>query len=160
MTSPKDNQTERKLNEQQQDFVLHYTSTPGAIGNGSEAARRAGYSEKSAAELARQLLEKPHVRNAIFDANRAAISGRLCTKAVNILERVLDDESASLKVRVDAAKTVLDRAGFVTAVVSPEDPYRKSLSEMTREELENVCAQGAEVLRLAEQFANAAGALN
>lgn len=139
----------RKLNDQQQAFVLHYTSAPGAIGNGAEAARRAGYSEKSAAELARQLLEKPHIRSAIFDANRAAISGRLTTKSVALLERVIDDESASLKVRVEAAKTVLDRAGFVAAIVNVERQDTKSLSEMTRAELEAVVAQGAAVLKSA-----------
>jgi hypothetical protein len=138
----------RSLTEQQEAFVLHYTSTPGAIGNGAEAARRAGYSERSAAELARQLLDKPHVREAVSTANRMAISGRLASKSVALLERVLDDEDAPLRTRVEAAKTVLDRAGLVAALVCDEAPAQKSLSEMTREELEAVVAESAAVIKL------------
>lgn len=120
----------RDLTPQQADFVLHYTSTPDAIGNAAEAARRAGYSETSARELGRQLLDKPHVRTAVDEANRRAVSGRLTTKAVALLERVIEDESAPLKVRVDAAKAVLDRAGWTAGRTGPErggdamEPYR------------------------------------
>ena len=58
------------LTDQQQAFVTAFTSDPGAIGNASEAARRAGYSEKSARDIGRQLLAKPHVRAAVEEANR------------------------------------------------------------------------------------------
>ena len=110
------------LTPQQADFVLHYTSTPGAIGNASESARRAGYSEASARELGRQLLDKPHVRAAVDEANRQAVSGRLTTKAVALLERVIEDEAAPMKVRVDAAKAVLDRAGWTAGQTGPAQP--------------------------------------
>lgn len=101
-----------ELTDQQQQFVLEYTSGTGTIGNASEAARRAGYSERSAAEIGRQLLEKPHVRVAIDKAFQDQIGSSLTAKAVGVLARVLDDEDAPIKVRLDAAKTVLDRAGF------------------------------------------------
>ena len=45
---------DNKLTDMQALFVLHFTSTHGAIGNASEAARRAGYSEKTAAEQGRR----------------------------------------------------------------------------------------------------------
>lgn len=139
----------RGLTEQQAAFVLHYTSDPGAIGNAAESARRAGYSEKSARELGRQLLDKPHVRLAVDEANRQSISGRIATKAVALLERAIDDEGAPLKVRIDAAKTILDRAGYTNA--EPQDGFmqhaaRKSLAEMTRAELEEVLRSSAAVL--------------
>ena len=112
------------LTPQQADFVLHYTSTPEAIGNAAAAARLAGYSEQSARELGRQLLDKPHVRAAVDEANRQAVSGRLATKAVALLERVIEDESAPVKVRVDAAKAVLDRAGWPAGRPTMEDHPR------------------------------------
>ena len=139
----------RALNDQQQAFVLHFTSSPGAIGNAAEAARRAGYSEKSARELGRQLLDKPHVQNAIERANRLLISHTLATKAVDLLERVMDDAEAPIKVRVEAAKTVLDRAG-ITAMIAErddaEDRAMKSMSQMTREELEEIVRAGQAVI--------------
>lgn len=112
----------RDLTPQQADFVAHYTSTPGAIGNAAEAARRAGYSEASAREIGRQLLDKPHVRAAVDEANRRAVSGRLTTKAVALLERVIEDDNAPDRVRVDAAKAVLDRAGWTAGRTGPELP--------------------------------------
>lgn len=112
------------LTPQQTDFVLHYTSTPAAIGNAAAAARLAGYSEPYARELGRQLLDKPHVRAAVDEANRQAVSGRLATKAVALLERVIEDESAPVKVRVDAAKAVLDRAGWAAGRPQAESNAR------------------------------------
>lgn len=128
------------VTDQQGAFVNHFTSTPGAIGNASAAARLAGYSEKHSAEMGRQLLGKAHVRKAIDDANRQSISGTIATKAVALLERVIDDESAPLKVRVEAAKTILDRAGIVPPSVTERDragnEHKKPLSEMTIDELD------------------------
>lgn len=139
----------RPLTKQQAAFVLHYTSDPGAIGNAAESARRAGYSEKSARELGRQLLDKPHVRLAVDEANRQSISGRIATKAVALLEQVIDDTSAPIKVRVEAAKSILDRAGYTNA--GPQDKSMqhaagKPLAEMTRAELEEVVRSSAAVL--------------
>lgn len=134
-----------QLTDQQRQFVVHYTSDPEAIGNGAEAARRAGYSTNSAREIARQLLDKPHIRAAIEKANRDAISGRLSTKAVALLERVMDDESAPAKVRVDAAKTVLDRAGILPPSVAEQLRRArvdgKEVHEMTLEEIQGYIAR-------------------
>jgi phage terminase small subunit len=101
------------LTEQQAAFVHHYASDPECVGNGAASARAAGYGEKPARDMARQLLDKPHVRAAIDASLRAQISGRMAVKASRLLERVIDDEDAPLKVRVEAAKTILDRGGFV-----------------------------------------------
>ena len=113
------------LNDQQQAFVTAFTSDPGAIGNASEAARRAGYSEKSARDIGRQLLAKPHVRAAVEEANRAQLGGALASKAVAVLASIIDDETAAPKLRLDAAKTVLDRAGYI-APKAAESPKPES----------------------------------
>ncbi|MEZ5825232.1 MAG: terminase small subunit [Geminicoccaceae bacterium] len=130
-----------KLTQQQQQFVVEYTSGLGAIGNASEAARRAGYSERSAAELGRQLLEKPHVRAAIDEAFKGQISGALAAKAVGVLSGILDDESAPVKVRLDAAKTVLDRAGLgAKPVVAEPEAQEDPLEDFSVNELELLLA--------------------
>ncbi|MBL26157.1 MAG: hypothetical protein CMM50_01205 [Rhodospirillaceae bacterium] len=144
----------RNLTEQQARFVVAFTSEPGAIGNASAAARVAGYSDKSAAEIGRQLLEKPHVCTAIEEANRAQVSGTLATKAIDVLRQVIDDPDANLRIRVDAAKTILDRGGFAAAKAEAPDASRspeKAPSEMTLEELEAYIQDGRK--RLAEMDA-------
>ena len=129
----------RSLTEQQAAFVAAFTGEPGAIGNAAEAARRAGYSRRSAGELGRELLTKPHVRAAIYDANRAQINGKLATKAVEVLQGILEDDTAAPKLRLDAAKTVLDRAGYI-APKAEERPQPESeadkLNKLSIEQLE------------------------
>lgn len=126
----------RDLTAQQSAFVVAFTNEPGAIGNMSEAARRAGYSHKSAGEIGRQLLEKPHVKAAIDAANRAQIGSSLATKAVGVLQQLIDDETVPAKVRLDAAKTILDRSGYSpTRREEPEDPAEKELNDLSIEEL-------------------------
>ena len=105
----------RQLTEQQALFVTYYTSGDGSIGNAAESARRAGYSEASARDIGSQLMGKPHVKAAVEAAHRAALSGELTTLAVAALRGILREGStASEKNRLDAAKTVLDRAGLVS----------------------------------------------
>lgn len=125
------------LTDLQHAFVLHFTSTPDAIGNASEAARRAGYSAATAREQGRQLLAKPHIAEAIDRANRAQISGPLTTKATAVLERILDDETVPVRVRLDAAKTVLDRGGIIAPRAPEPMAFQpKPLETMTPAELE------------------------
>lgn len=98
------------LTAQQSEFVKYYVSTGG---NGAEAARLAGYSPESARKIAYQLMDKPHVQQAIREEQQGVISGRLASKSIAVLEAVLDDPEAPLRIKVDAAKTILDRAGLV-----------------------------------------------
>jgi hypothetical protein len=123
------------LTELQQAFVVAYTSDPSAIGNCREAALRAGYSQHTAAESGRRLVTQPHIRDAIRAANLELISGRIATKAIGLLERVIDDESAPIKIRVDACKTVLDRGGFGASPAGHDKPNGKHPSEMNEAEL-------------------------
>ncbi len=123
---------------EEQAYVLAYTSGAGAVGNAAAAARAAGYSKKTAGEIGRQLLTIPHIRDAIDQANREQLAGRIATKAVALLERAIDDESVPMRDRVAAAKTVLDRAGFLPPSLAErarEVLSVKPLNEMTRDEL-------------------------
>ncbi|HYF09465.1 MAG TPA: terminase small subunit [Acetobacteraceae bacterium] len=143
------------LTEPQAAFVLRFTSDPACIGNASAAARAAGYSERNAGEIGRQLLDKPHVRAAIDEAMRRQISGPMAAKASALLARVVDDETAPLKVRVEAAKTILDRAGIVppTAFERAAEAVRKAsdgkaIGEMTIEEIRTELAMTARIVTL------------
>jgi len=53
----------KKLTERQSRFVDNYVD----CGNGAEAARRAGYSEKADDEIAYENLRKPHIQAAITE---------------------------------------------------------------------------------------------
>lgn len=139
----------RQLTEQQAAFVLEYTSGPGSVGNASEAARRAGYSAASAAEIGRQLLGKPHVRNAIGVANRDRVSSEILVEATEVLVGIMRDAQCSAKVRAQCAIALMDRAGHgpPTATQRQQDAEArrgtdgKLLSEYTPEELDAVLAR-------------------
>src|SRR4051794_20051659 len=120
----------QSLTEMQSKFVLMITSDAACIGKPKEAALAAGYSPETAHIQCFQLLSKPHIQSAITEANRRQISGPLATKAVQFLGRIIDDEGAPKGVRLDAAKTILDRAGIVGAMAGEHKAF-KSLSEMT-----------------------------
>lgn len=127
---------EIRLTEMQRSFVLHFTGTEGAIGHATKAALLAGYSENSAAEQGSQLLQKPHILEAIREANRQAITGRMATKSAALLERIVDDETVSDRIRLDAAKTILDRAGYIPPkATDPDDDSNKPMEEMSYDEL-------------------------
>jgi phage terminase small subunit len=153
-----DTEKHRELNDQQKSFVLHYTSTDGVAGNAAEAARRAGYTKKYAADLGRQLLEKPHVSAAIDAALREAIGTRLTVKAVTVIESILTSKDASLKLKGDMAAKVIEFSGLVERTKAQKAKeaglgFDKPLTEFTRAELEAVVAKGAEVLKMADELA-------
>jgi hypothetical protein len=90
------------------------------------------------------------VQAAIREANQQLISGQMATKAIALLGRVLEDESVPMKVRVDAARTILDRAGFSAMPPAvPKRPSDKQLSEMTADELREVMRQAKAEMDLA-----------
>jgi len=53
----------KKLTERQSRFIDNYVG----CGNASEAARKAGYSEKTAGEIGHENLKKPEIRGAIAE---------------------------------------------------------------------------------------------
>jgi phage terminase small subunit len=118
--------------EQQQAFAEAYVL---GNGNATKAAIAAGYSAISARQTASRLLHTPHVQDAIRRAQAHALKGRLASKALGVLEKILDDDNAPAGVRVDAAKTVLDRAGLGAIRILESTDVEKPLEEMTAVEL-------------------------
>lgn len=102
----------RGLNEQQAAFVHAYVSEPETAGNATKSAIAAGYSEASARTIAQGLLAKAHVKTAIRSALLGRLSGSMTVLAVGVLEELARDTSVAAKVRLDAAKAILDRAGL------------------------------------------------
>ncbi|HUO90885.1 MAG TPA: terminase small subunit [Rhizomicrobium sp.] len=118
------------LNVQQQAFAEAYVHDPQAGGNGTASAIAAGYAADCAKQTAYRLLRHDGVRAEIDRLTREAL-GDHASAAVALLGRVVRDEQAPLKIRVDAAKAVLDRAGFV----APKAPEPKMIGEKPIEEM-------------------------
>ena len=121
------------LTDQQEKFVLTLVSEGCSA---TEAARRAGYKEKNARVVASQLMRKSHVTDAIR-REQARVLGTLGGKALKVIGDILDDADAPLGVRLDAAKTTLDRIGLVAARTPAHavDRDERPLNEYSMEEL-------------------------
>ena len=62
--------SEKKLTDRQERFVVEYL----ACANGAEAARRAGYSEHTARQMANENLSKPDIKAAITQKREQIMS--------------------------------------------------------------------------------------
>lgn len=62
--------SKRKLTDRQERFVVEYL----ACANGAEAARRAGYSEHTARQMANENLSKPYIAEAITQKREQIMS--------------------------------------------------------------------------------------
>jgi phage terminase small subunit len=80
-----------KPNPKQQLFIKEYLVDL----NGAEAAKRAGYQQKRAREVAYQLLKKPHIKRAIDEALKAR-GDKIDTRAQDVIQRLRDIAFADL----------------------------------------------------------------
>jgi phage terminase small subunit len=81
----------------------------------------------------------PHVQAEIARQLGRRLANEAAPVAYSVLVKILRDENAASRVRVDAAKTLLDRAGFVPPrAPDPPGTTGKQLNEMSREELRAV----------------------
>ncbi|MCS5597942.1 MAG: terminase small subunit [Alphaproteobacteria bacterium] len=105
-----------KVTEQQRCFALEYASNGG---NATKAAIDAGYSKKSAHEIGRQLLEKPHVHEMVMrQLNRLRYkSGAI---GLNALSQIAQDNKAPANARVSAARALCEHCGILGAGASLE----------------------------------------
>lgn len=71
-----------KLTEKQTKFVDYYIETGG---NAAEAARRAGYAEKTCRSIGQENLTKPDIKSAI-DARLAELKSQRTADATEVLE--------------------------------------------------------------------------
>jgi hypothetical protein len=86
-------------------------------------------------------------RTAEFAADlRAALQDHmtvdLAPKAVRILDEIMSDTNMNGRVRVDAAKALLDRAGFTARPFQDGSPFDDELCQMTREALARFIVEG------------------
>jgi phage terminase small subunit len=130
--------------QQQKEYAVQFVLTGG---NGAEAARRAGFAPDTAAQAAYRLSRLPHVQSAIRNEQERILKGQLATKALGVLEKIMDDDSAPPGARVDAAKTVLDRAGLPALRQVEVQVGDKPLSEMSAKELEDFLTAAREKVR-------------
>lgn len=128
-----------ELTAQQEIFVLEYVRNSG---RGSEAARKAGYSEKSAGKYASQLLDKPHVQDAIHREQRRSFM-ELASISIGQAKMMLEDPKTTAGARVQLIMTTLDRAGHAAKRDGGEadDGEQKDLRRMSIEELEDIARQ-------------------
>jgi predicted esterase len=97
----------RPLTQKQQRFVSEYLQNGG---NQTAAALSAGYSEGAAADMASRMVRNPLIQQAIQRETLTAIG----LSVAPALHRVvtLIDHARSDYVKLEAAKDVLNRAGF------------------------------------------------
>jgi phage terminase small subunit len=128
----------------QEAIVRHLVET----GDASTAAQMAGFSKPTAD--AWRLLRIPHVLAAVDDAMKTALA-QDAPAARHLLRQYVTDPKMNPKIRLDAAKTLLDRSGHIAPKARDERAEReKSLHEMSADELR------AMVDRLETEVANRA----
>jgi len=137
----------QEILDQQKAFAEAYVL---GRGNATQAAIEAGYAPASARQTASRLLHTPHVQDAIRHAQAYVLRGKLASKALGVLEKILDDDDAPPGVRVDAAKTVLDRAGLPAMRAPDSVDEDRPLEEMTVVQLEAFIAEGRALLGAAK----------
>lgn len=126
-----------KLTKKQKDFCEYYLQT----GNAAEAARKAGYSAKTARVIGPENLSKPDVLEYI-ESRRAEMDKRLIADTDEVLKfysSVMRGEvkdqfglESSLSDRLKAGDSLMKRfaaAGYKQASERTEDPLTKSLIE-------------------------------
>ncbi len=95
--------------DMQKRFAVEYASNGG---NATQAAKNAGYSDKSAHEIGRQLLEKPHVHEMVLkELNR--LRYRSGVVGLNALMQIAQDVKAPANARVSAARALCEHCGLL-----------------------------------------------
>lgn len=119
-----------KLTEKQRRFVDYYVET----GNASEAARRAGYSEKTAGWIGQENLQKPTIKAAI-DARLKDLEDKRIAKADEVLEfltSTLRGEVKEERVVVEGTGEGRSDARIITVQVSARDRLEAAKSLLKR----------------------------
>jgi hypothetical protein len=127
--------------ELQRAFAVHYVANGG---DAKKAAQSAGYSPTSAKEIGHRLARLPTVKALIRLEAETRIINQGAAVAIHTLIAIMGNEEMSGAVRVEASKTMLDRAGHISkAQVKPERDGPKALNDMTIDELDLFIKQGA-----------------
>lgn len=119
-----------KLTEKQRRFVDYYVET----GNASEAARRAGYSEKTAGWIGQENLQKPTIKAAV-DARLRELEGKRIAKADEVLQfltSILRGKVKEERVVVEGTGEGRSDARIITVQVSARDRLEAAKSLLKR----------------------------
>jgi phage terminase small subunit len=123
--------TTRRLTEKQVRFVEAYVNGR----NITDSAIDAGYSESTASQIGSALLRIPHVQAAIQAGVRHALALD-APLARRVLVDLAQDVEMHPKIRLDAAKTLLDRAGHVAPrPTTDKSTEHQALHEMSIDQL-------------------------
>ena len=119
-----------KLTEKQRRFVDYYVET----GNASEAARRAGYSEKTAGWTGQENLQKPTIKAAI-DARLKDLEDKRIAKADEVMQfltSTLRGEVKEERVVVEGTGEGRSDARIIKVQVSARDRLEAAKSMLKR----------------------------
>ena len=119
-----------KLTEKQRRFVDYYVET----GNKTEAAKKAGYSEKTAASIGDENLRKPAIKAAI-DARLRELEGKRIAKpdeVMQFLTSTLRGEVKEERVVVEGTGEGRSDARIITVQVSARDRLEAAKSLLKR----------------------------
>ncbi|WP_302166355.1 terminase small subunit [Mitsuokella multacida] len=119
-----------KLTEKQRRFVDYYVET----GNASEAARRAGYSKKTAGWIGQENLQKPTIKAAV-DARLRELEGKRIAKAdevMRFLTSTLRGEVKEERVVVEGTGEGRSDARIIKVQVSARDRLEAAKSLLKR----------------------------
>lgn len=117
-----------------------------------EAAKRAGLPDTYRIY---QFTRTTVFADELRDALRDHLGTNLAPKAVRILDEIMSDTKVNARVRVDAAKALLDRAGFSVGEEAPKKLVDLDESSLSIDELQKIverlkCDIAAEENRRAE----------
>lgn len=133
-----------------------------ALVNGASptaAATIAGYAFPSTD--GNRLLRIPAIIEAIRGAMHSHLQTVSAPLALKTLESVVRNEKSGERIRVDAAKILLDRAGYAPKAQSDSDHAPKQLADMSAEELRSFIGQHeAEIAKVEGELAARATPVN
>lgn len=98
------------LSIKQQKFCEYYVE----LGNATEAAKRAGYSEKTAYSQGQRMLKNVETRNFIEELTQSSKSARIATadEVLEFFAAVMRDKEEATKNRLKAAENLAKRYGM------------------------------------------------
>ena len=119
-----------KLTEKQRRFVDYYIET----GNASEAARRAGYSEKTAGWIGQENLQKPTIKAAVDARLKELEDKRIATadEVMQFLTSTLRGEVKEERVVVEGTGDGRSDARIIRVQVSARDRLEAAKSLLKR----------------------------
>ena len=127
----------RELTFKQSLFVEAFVES----GDAHQAALSAGYAAATARTAGTEILGVRHIAQAVALAVRERLVAS-APMALRVIEMLMNNESISPKVRLDAAKALLDRAGYVPPRPRNEtNAGEKLLHEMSVDELREMAAK-------------------